>query len=44
MDGGAWWTIAHGVAKSQTQLSDFTFTFPDGSEGKEPPAMQETSI
>ena len=36
MDGGAWWTIAHGVAKSRTQLSDFTFTFPDGSEGKEP--------
>ena len=27
MDGGAWWTAVHGVAKSQTQLSDFTFTF-----------------
>ena len=27
MDGGAWWAAAHGVAKSQTQLSDFTFTF-----------------
>ena len=27
MDGGAWWAIAHGVAKSQTWLSDFTFTF-----------------
>ena len=27
MDGGAWWASAHGVAKSQTQLSDFTFTF-----------------
>ena len=22
MDGGAWWTVVHGVAKSQTQLSD----------------------
>ena len=22
MDGGAWWTIAHGVAKSWTRLSD----------------------
>ena len=22
MDGGAWWTIAHGVAKSWTWLSD----------------------
>ena len=27
MDGGAWWAIVHGVAKSQIQLSDFTFTF-----------------
>ena len=26
-DGGAWWAIVHGVAKSQTWLSDFTFTF-----------------
>ena len=28
MDGGAWWAAVHGVAKSQTSLSDFTFTFP----------------
>ena len=28
MDGGAWWTAVHGVAKSRTQLSDFTFHFP----------------
>ena len=27
MDGGAWWATVHGVAKSQTQLSDFNFTF-----------------
>ena len=26
MDGGAWAAV-HGVAKSQTRLSDFTFTF-----------------
>ena len=26
MDGGAWWAAVHGVAKSQTRLSDFTFT------------------
>ena len=26
MDGGAWWATVHRVAKSQTQLSDFTFT------------------
>ena len=28
MDGGAWWAAVHGVAKSGTRLSDFTFTFP----------------
>ena len=27
MDGGAWWATVHGVAKSRTQLSDFTFHF-----------------
>ena len=27
MDQGAWWAAVHGVATSQTQLSDFTFTF-----------------
>ena len=27
MDGGAWWAAVHGVASSQTRLSDFTFTF-----------------
>ena len=27
MDGGAWWAAVHGVAKSQTRPSDFTFTF-----------------
>ena len=27
MDGGAWWATVHGVAKSRTQLSYFTFTF-----------------
>ena len=26
-DGGASWAAVHGVAKSQTRLSDFTFTF-----------------
>ena len=26
MDGGAWEAAVHGVAKSQTRLSDFTFT------------------
>ena len=27
MDGGAWWAAVHGVAKSRTWLSDFTFHF-----------------
>ena len=27
MGGGAWWAAVHWVAKSQTRLSDFTFTF-----------------
>ena len=27
MDGGAWWAAVHGVTKSQTRLSNFTFTF-----------------
>ena len=27
MDGGAWWAAVHGVTKSRTLLSDFTFTF-----------------
>ena len=27
MDGGAWEAEVHGVAKSWSQLSDFTFTF-----------------
>ena len=27
MNGGAWDAAVHGVAKSQTRLSDFTFTF-----------------
>ena len=25
MDRGAWWAAIHGVAKSRTQLSDFTY-------------------
>ena len=33
MDRGAWWATVHGVAKSLTGLSNFTFTFMqiDGS-------------
>ena len=27
VDRGAWWAAVHGVAKSWTRLSDFTFAF-----------------
>ena len=27
MDRGAWWAAVHGVTRSRTQLSDFSFTF-----------------
>ena len=27
MDGGTWWAAVHGIAKSQTRLSDFPFPF-----------------
>ena len=35
MDGGAWSAAVYGVAKSQTRLRDFTFTFPFYSLEKE---------
>ena len=28
LNGGTWWAAVHGVARSRTRLSDFTFTFP----------------
>ena len=38
MDGGAWWAAVHGVAKSRTRLSDFTFTFHFHALGPSSPA------
>ena len=35
MDGGAWWAAVHGVAKSRTRPSDFTFSFHFHALGKE---------
>ena len=35
MDGGAWWAAVYGVTKSQTRLSDFTFTFYSHASEKE---------
>ena len=41
MDGGAWWAAVHGVAKSRTRLSNFTFTFHFHALEKE---MQPTPV
>ena len=43
MDGGAWQAAVHGVAKSRTRLSDFTFTFHFHALDKEM-ATQEPSV
>ena len=42
MDRGAWRATVHGVAKSQTQLSDYhslTCTLLSGASGREPPCQ-----
>ena len=39
MDGGAWWAAVPGVTKSQTRLSDFTFTFHFHAVEKDIPSM-----
>ena len=36
MDGGDWEVTVHGVAKSQTRLSDLTFDFIDTSKLEKP--------
>ena len=41
MDGGAWWAAVHGVTRSWTRLSDFTFTFHFHALEKE---MQPTPV
>ena len=35
MDGGAWWAAVHGVARSRTRLSNFTFTLHFHAREKE---------
>ena len=41
-DGGAWWAAVHGVAESQTRLSDFTFTFHFHALEKEMATLSST--
>ena len=42
MDRGAWWATVHGVTKSQTRLSDFTFTFTWVIKELEKPLLLDT--
>ena len=44
MDGGAWWAAVHGVARSRTRLSDFTFTFHFHALEKEMAAHSPTPV
>ena len=45
MDRGAWWATVHGVAKSQTQLNDFTLgTFLVAQMVKRLPTMRESQV
>ena len=39
MGRGAWWAAVYGVAKSRTQLSDFTFHFSLIGEGNGSPLV-----
>ena len=41
-DGGAWWATVHGVTKSQTRLSDFTFLLATLDSKPEPLYWLET--
>ena len=40
MDREAWHSVVHWVAKSQTRLSDFTFTFSPWKESYDQPRQQ----
>ena len=44
MDRGTWQATVHGVAKSQTRLSDFHFASLVAQLVKNLPAMQETWV
>ena len=46
MDKGAWWAAVHGVAKSQTQLSNEHIAYASlvAQTVKRLPAMQETQV
>ena len=41
MDSGAWWAIVHGVANSQTQLSNSLLSLPPNKHGNMDPGIQK---
>ena len=41
LDGGAWWATVHGVTKSWTRLSDFTFFHFGGLRSRMPPSQKK---
>ena len=44
MDGGAWWSTVHGVTKSWTRLSDFTFFLSTAKSGHQENAIKTFEI
>ena len=44
MDGGVWWATVHGVAKSQTRLSDFTHSEVEQIEKRDSVLMSKNQI
>ena len=44
MDGGALWATVHGIAKSRTQLSDFTYLHPHYGEQSTFSSVQFSSV
>ena len=44
LDGGAWWPTVHGVTKSWTQLSDFTFFHFGGLRSHMPPSQKKKNF
>ena len=44
LDGGAWWATVHGVTKSWTRLSDFTFFHFGGLRSRMPPSQKKKII
>ena len=44
MDGGAWWATVHGVTKSRTRLSDFSFTSHLITDKPQPVSLEKAVV